>query len=199
MPSPVGEPTLKLSELKCIGAVPKWYPRSGTCARRKGGVERRGEKLAEEYRKPLATLDTRYHGTPAGQVGPLVRRLESYGQLQALVMGSFQEGSKDLHSLLGILADSQLKAKGLARKKERSDQERSVILAGMRRQLSMAASKAYSACLLDRVARVGEEHRQAAERRSWHKMEVEKMEEERKAYWHAFVRGITARRGQFLH
>ena len=29
--------------------------------------------------------------------------------------------------------------------------------------------------------------------------EVEKMEEERKAYWHAFVRGITARRGQFLH
>ena len=63
----------------------------------------------------------------------------------------------------------------------------------------MAASKAYSACLLDRVAGVGEEHRQAAERRSWHKMEVEKMEEERKAYWHAFVRGITARRGQFLH
>ena len=159
---------MKLSELKCIGAVPKWYPRSGTCARRKGGVERRGEKLAEEYRKPLATLDTRYHGTPAGQVGPLVRRLESYGQLQALVMGSFQEGSKDLPSLLGILADSQLKAKGLARKKERSDQERSVILAGMRKQLSMAASKAYSACLLGRVARVGEEHRQAAERRSWH-------------------------------
>ena len=81
-------------------------------------------------------------------------------------MGSFQEGCKDLHSLLGILADSQLKAKGLARGREGSEQERSVILAGMRRQLSMTAAKAYSACLLDRVGRVGEEHRMAARRRS---------------------------------
>ena len=129
----------------------------------------------------------------------MVRRLESYGQLQALVVGSFQEGSKDLHSLLGILADAQLKAKGLARVREGSDHERSVILSGMRRQLSMTAAKAYSACLLDRVGRVGEEHRQAAKRRSWQKREVEKMEEERKAYWHAYVRGITARRGQFIN
>ena len=60
----------------------------------------------------------------------------------------------------------------------------------------MAAAKAYSSCLLDRV---GEEHRQAAKMRSWHRREVENMEEERKAYWHAFVRGITVRRGQFLH
>ena len=48
------------------------------------------------------------------------------------------------------------------------------------------------------VSRVGEEHREAARRRSWQKREVDKMEEERKAYWHAYVRGITARRGQFI-
>ena len=198
MPSPVGEPSLKLAELKCIGAVPRWYPRSGTCARRKRGVERRGEKLSEEYRKPLALLDTRYHGTPVGQVGPLVRRLESYGQLQGLVMGSFQEGSKDVHSLLDILADSQLKAKGLAQGREGSDQERAIILSGMRRQVSLVAAKAYSACLLDRVARVGEEHRHAAKRRSWQKREVENMEAERKAYYNAYVRGSAARRGQFF-
>ena len=112
------------------------------------------------------------------------------------MVGAFQEGSHDLHVLLESLANSKLKAKGLARGREGSDHERSVILAGFRRELSMASAKAYSACLLDRV---GEEHRQAAERRSWHKTEVEKMEKERKAYWHAFVRGITARRGQFLH
>ena len=93
-------------------------------------------------------------------------------------MGAFQEGSEDLHALLGTLADSQLRAKGLARgRKEGTDQERSIILAGLRRALSMAAAKANSACLLDRV---GEEHRQAARRRAW-----VKREEERKAFWHA--------------
>ena len=73
-------------------------------------MERRADRLSEEYRRPLATLDNRYHGTPVSQVG-LVRRLESYGQLLGLVMGSFQEGRKDIHYLLDILADSQLKAK----------------------------------------------------------------------------------------
>ena len=60
-------------------------------------------------------------------------------------MGAFQEGSQDLHSLLADLADSQMKAKGLARGREGSEQERALILAGFRRQLSMSSAKAYSA------------------------------------------------------
>jgi hypothetical protein len=159
-------------------------------------VERRSDKLADEYRKPLAILDRRYHGTVQGGVGPLVRRLESYGQLQGLVLGAFQEGSQDIHSLLETLADSQLRAKGLARGREGSSQERAAILAGMRRQLSMAAARAYSACLLDRVSRVGEGHRQAARRRAWVKREEERMEEERRVYWHASVKKIGKQLGQ---
>ena len=100
---------------------------------------------------------------------------------------------QDLHALLADLADSQMKAKGLARGSEGTEQERAIILAGLRRQLSMASAKAYSACLLDRVARVGEEHRLAAKRRAWLKSEEERMEEERKAFWNAHVRakGLT--------
>ena len=128
----------------------------------------------------------------------MVRRLHSYGPLIGLVVGAFQEGSKDLHSLLGTLADSQLRAKGLARGREGTNQERSIILAGLRRALSMAAAKAYSSCLLDRVARVGEEHRQAAKRRAWVKREEERMQEERRAYWHANVRARGALRGQLV-
>jgi hypothetical protein len=124
-----------------------------------------------QYRKPLAILDMRYHGTQEAEVGPLVRRLESYGQLQ------LQEGSKDIHSLLETLADSQLRANGLTIGREGSSQERAAILAGMRRQLSMTAARAYSACLLDRVSRVGEGHRQAARRRAWVKREEERMED----------------------
>ena len=64
--------------------------------------------------------------------------------------------------------------------------------------LSMTAAKAYSTCLLDRVARVGEDHRMAAKRRAWVKGEEERLEAERKAHWHAFVRRIGASRGQFV-
>ena len=71
------------------------------------------------------------------------------------VVGAFQEGSKDLHALLETLADSQLRFRGLARGREGTNQERSIILAGLRRSLSMCAAKAYSSCLIDRVARVG--------------------------------------------
>ena len=112
-------------------------------------------------------------------------------------MGAFQEGSEDLHALPGTVADSQLRAKGLARgRKEGTDQERSIILAGLRRALSMAAAKANSACLLDRVSRVGEEHRQAARRRAWVKREEERIQEERKAFWHANIRARGLHRGQ---
>ena len=160
-------------------------------------MERRKDRLQGEYKRPLEKLDRRHHGTQVGQTGPLVRRLDSYGPLLGLVMGAFQEGSQDLHALLADLADSQLKAKGLARGREGSEQERAIILAGLRRQLSMTSAKAYSSCLLDRLARVGEEHQLAAKRRAWLKSEEERLENERKAYWHAHVRGRGLTRGKF--
>ena len=158
-------------------------------------MERRAVPLPGEYRNPLAKLDSKYHGTGLGQVGPLVRRLESYGRLQCLVMGSFQEGSKDLHSLLDIFADAKLRSKGLARGREGTEYERSVILLNLRRELSTAGAKANSACLLGRVARLGEGHRQAAKRRVWVRREEERREEERRAHWMANIRGRGIIRG----
>ena len=52
----------------------------------------------------------------------MVRRLSSYGPMIGLVVGAFQEGSKDLYTLLGTLADSQLRVKGLAWGREGTDQ-----------------------------------------------------------------------------
>ena len=98
-------------------------------------MERRSAVLPEEYRKPLAKLDQKYHHTQPGQVGPLESRLQGYGSLQCLVMGAFQEGSKDLHSRLKVLAESKL------------------------RVWELSLAKSYSSCLLGRVSRVGEENR----------------------------------------
>ena len=57
----------------------------------------------------------------------------------------------------------------------------------------MEAARAYSASLLDRI---GERHRQAARRRAWVKREEERMEEERRAYWHAIAKKIGKQLGE---
>ena len=69
LPGPLGQPVSRLAELKVIGAVKTWYPRSGDCARRKNGVERRSQELSGEYRRPLVALDMKYHGTQPGWGG----------------------------------------------------------------------------------------------------------------------------------
>ena len=70
-----------------------------TIARSSTAMKLDSAVLPEEYRKPLALLDQKYHNTQPGQVGPL----QGYEDLQCLVMGAFLEGSKDLHSLLEVL------------------------------------------------------------------------------------------------
>ena len=46
LPTPEGDHEIKLEELKVIGAVDSWYPRSGFSARRTRVVERRSRRLA---------------------------------------------------------------------------------------------------------------------------------------------------------
>ena len=120
-PGALGNVESKLAELKVIGAVETYYPRGGARARNKKGVERRAGLIPGEYRRPLAALDTRYHGVVEGKRGPLLRGLEGQGQLLTWVMGAWQEGSKDVHDLLETLADNKVAVLGLARGREASD------------------------------------------------------------------------------
>ena len=109
-------------------------------------------------------------------------------------------GSKDLHSLLDTLADSKLRVLGLARGREGTERERSKMLSDFRRELSLASAKAYSSCLIGRLSRVGEQHRNAARRRAWVRREDERRDEESRAHWIANVceRGVFRSRGQFV-
>ena len=115
-------------------------------------------------------------------------------------MGTFQEGSKDLHALLETLADCKLRAMGLARGREGTERERSTFLTQLRRELSTVGAKAQSSCLLGRVSRVGEGHRAAAKRRAWVRKEGERWEDAMKAHWVANVRerGVFRGRGQLM-
>ena len=115
------------------------------------------------------------------------------------MVGSFQEASKDLHHLLECLADSKLRARGLARGREGDEWERSVILNEFRRELSLVAAKAVSACLLGKVSKLGDGHRQAAKRRAWAKHDNERREAAMRAHWAANVLGRGVHRsGRFV-
>ena len=71
-------------------------------------------------------------------------------------MGAWQEGSKDLHGILDMLAQAKVQTLGLARGRENTEWERAMILSCYRRTLSTVAARASLGCLLGWLARVGE-------------------------------------------
>ena len=67
----------------------------------------RGQEMttgARPVQETLERLDSNYHKTGPGDTGLLVRRLLGYGSVHLLVMGSWQEGTKDLSYLVDLLA-----------------------------------------------------------------------------------------------
>ena len=160
LPTPEGT-TDSLAELKITSAGVTWYPR-GVEGR---GTDRRSAGLPELYRSKLAKYDIQFHGTVRGQSGPLVQRLQSYGKLWGLVVGPWGDGSKDLHTLIKILAESRVAARGRARGWEGGEGELGLVLGQTRRNLSCTFVRAQALCLLARLGQLGPGARQAAERR----------------------------------
>ena len=117
-----------------------------------------------------------------------------------LCNGELSGRNQRSHFLLDLLADAKIKARGLARGMEGTEAERSIILMNLRRELSTAGAKANSACLIGRVARLGEGHRLAARRRVWAQREQDRREEASRAHWLANIkgRGIIRGGGSFI-
>ena len=81
-----------------------------------------------EYKRKLQKYDRRFHNTPEGEVGPLVNLLQSFGKLEGLVVGPWGNGSKDLHDLVRVLAESRVAARVRGRGYEGSDHELGVTM-----------------------------------------------------------------------
>ena len=138
-----------------------------------------------------------FHGTAVGQTGPLVRRLEGFGKLEGLVVGPWGEGSKDLHSLVKTLAESQVAAKARSMGREASDNELGVVISQVRKYLSTSFIRAQSLCLLNRLGFLGEGANPAAGRRILAKRLEEGRKRDRQAHYLAHIcgRGLS-REGQ---
>ena len=192
LPTPEGL-TDHLAELKFISAGISWYARGA-----KGrGSDRRAAGLPKLYKRKLIPFDTRYHNTPGGQTGPLVRRLESYGKLESLVVGPWGDCSKDLHSLIKTLGENKVAVQARATGRQASDNELGVIISQIRKYLSTAFIRAQSLCLINRLAHLGEGAVAAAGRRNLAKrLEFGR---KREAHYQAHIRGLgLSRVGQLF-
>ena len=174
-----------LAELKFVSAGVSWFPR-GVSGK---GTDRRANGLPNLYRNKLLPLDAKFHNTQLGQPGPLVRRLESVGRVQGLVVGPWGECSKDLHALVKVLGENKVAARARARWRESSDKELGVVIAQIRKYLSAAFIRAQSLCLLNRLCFLGEGAKEAAGRRDLaRRLEVSRKRDSL-AHFQAHIRG----------
>ena len=153
------------------------------------GTDRRANGLPALYKRKLEKYDARFHNTTPGQTGPLVQRLASYGKLWGLVVGPWCDGSKDLHSLIKILGESMVAAKGRARGWEGGEGELGQEMGQLRRRLSCSFLRAQALCLLGRLGQIGPGARAAADRREEAKRKEAAKRREAQAHWQAHIRG----------
>ena len=76
--------------------------------------EGRASRLQTKYQAKPREYDTRHHDTRQGETGPLVGLLESYGRIQALVVGPWGNGSDHLHDLVRMVAECRVTSKDRA-------------------------------------------------------------------------------------
>ena len=150
------------------------------------------------YRDKAKKLDQQISGTDKSSRGPVERKLDEYGEIMGLCFGAWGEGSKEVHDLIEILAQSRLKFQMLqeGRPDEGSDNEKALIVGQIRRILSATAVKAQVQCLLARLHQVGPGNKQLAKRRQWAVLQDEKMKKERHSQWIRRIEGVnTLRKG----
>ena len=94
-----------LVDVKTIGFCESRYgPRGRTRGRRPPDM--RADKVHAEYLAKARALDRKWCGTPIGRgvIGPIERRLVSYGRVAGVDFGYYGEMSKDASELLSFAA-----------------------------------------------------------------------------------------------
>ena len=187
-------PVDSLAEIKYMSAGPTRYPRGST----EKAADRRARGLAATYKRPLAKLDQKYHGTGPGESGPLVSRLQSY-PLLGLVIGMWSDCSADIHELIQTLGEARAAHESRTTGEQVSEGQMSQIISQYRRLFSTTCVRAQALCLLARMGQLSPGAKDAAQRREIAVRLEENMRRERQGDWMANIRGMgISRRGRFM-
>ena len=95
--------TDRLGALKAMSTGVTRYPPGRT----EKQADRRGRELPASYRRPLERLDQEYRGTLPGEKGPLVAKLQGFGDFLYLVVGAWGDCSANLHTLVQTCVESR--------------------------------------------------------------------------------------------
>ena len=129
----------------------------------------------------------------------MVRRLQGYGKLEGLVVGPWGEGSKDMHSLVKVIAETKVANTARALGRDLSDKELGIVVSQVRKYLSISFIRAQSLCLLNRLCFLGEGAVAAAGRRDLTRRLEEGRRRDRQASYMAHIRGRgLSREGQIF-
>ena len=137
----------------------------------------------------MERLDRLHHGTQPGEVGPLVSRLQEYGELQGLVAGAWADGSRHLHDLIDTCVDSQVQHLIRSTGQMELEGQRSVLTGQFRRLVSVCVVRSQAKCLISRIGVISPEARAAAGRRDLAARLEREMRQERTAQWIATMAG----------
>ena len=89
---------------------------------------------------PMSIKCFRLHnGAQPGEVGRLVARLQSFGELRCHVVGQWGEGSKDLHHFVPVCAEARVAHLTRATGRQESEHLLGLIVGQYRRLLSVTA------------------------------------------------------------
>ena len=86
-------------------------------------------------------------------MGPLVRRLQAYGQLQAYVAGAWDESSEPLHALVQTCAEARVAHLCRATGRQETKLMLGQVVGQYRRLVSTCGVRAAALCTLARFAR----------------------------------------------
>ena len=176
-----GETRPVLHELKVVSFgktryKPGWRERA---------VDVRAAQLHQEYVDKARRADQQYGGVVVGTVGPVERKLLSFGQVKGLVFGNFGEVSEATHKLLDIMATSRVRValpqtgrRGVTRSEEG---EKALAVSYIRRRVSVAGVKGQCHTLLGRLEVIGPGTAAAAGRRREATAQEEKWRRARQA------------------
>lgn len=154
----------QIFELKFIGKNKTRYPIKRDLTKERC-VDKRADGLTKEYEKKARKADKKYCGIQGDIKGPILRTLESFGDVQGLVWGAFGEGSIQCHRLASTLAEigSQMHYKTMHVATPQI--AKSVLVRAIRRDWGLAVVKANAHTIIANLSKVGNNVNAASKRR----------------------------------
>jgi hypothetical protein len=94
----------KLGDVKTVGLCSTWYPQRRLRGARGQCVRERANAVHKTIVRQAKQLDEKYCGIASGAVGPVQRKLLSFGPVVGIVFGAFGEVSEGVRELVKLAA-----------------------------------------------------------------------------------------------